>query len=133
MNWTDVLKKNNKEFQKKIPEKIIEDNTEEEIDYNIKDYEDEFDTLHSYDIVEIKIDFKDYIDNLSLPFLDKDINSPFNNNNIFYDFIKYNSVNLINIKNNVEKENEEYLNELYDEEDNYTVDICDNYYDKKEK
>ena len=39
----------------------------------------------------------------------------------FNDFVKYNSKNLIKIKNKVQKENEEYLKQLEDDEeyDNY--------------
>ena len=64
-----------------------------------------------FNIVDIKLEFKDYIDDLCLPFLNK-------NSNIFYDFIKYNCYNLDIVKNKVENENKEYLKELEEMEEN---------------
>jgi hypothetical protein len=124
MSWAKILTKNNKEFQKEIPKKnkveiIIE---ETYIDPNMKDYNDEFDFNYESNIIEIKIEFKKYINDQCLPFLDKNLFSE-TNGNIFYDFIKYNSKNYIDLKNKIEKENEDYLRELEEEEQN---DILEN-------
>ena len=118
MNWVNVLKKNDKEFQKEIKIKK-EEPVIIVIDPNIKDFEDEFDIKYSSKIIDIKLEFKEYIENLCLPFLDKNRSfTDFSYN--FNDFIKYNSKNLIKIKNKIEKENEEYLKEIEeDEENNY--------------
>jgi hypothetical protein len=44
----------------------------------------------------------------------------------FNDYVKYNSKNLIKIKNNVQKENEEYLKQLEDDEENDNYEYYDN-------
>ena len=44
MSWVNILKKNDKEFQKEIPKEEIEEEEDDVyIDPNIKDYEEEFD------------------------------------------------------------------------------------------
>jgi hypothetical protein len=121
MNWIDILKKNDKEFQKEVPKKKFIEEVINVDDQFIKNYEDEFDFEYSSKIIDIKIEFKEYIKNLGLPFFDKNrtfIDTSYN----FNDYIKYNSNNLIKIKNKVEKENEEYLKELEEDEE------IDNYY-----
>ena len=131
MNWVNITKKN---IENNIDTNIIKKNNitkdidtnslnECYIDYNIRDYEEEFDLKYSANIVNLKIDFKDYIDELCLPFLNmnnfyynknKDIYN--NHENIyqytFYDFIKYNSKNYSKLKNKIDKENKEYIKEL---------------------
>ena len=120
MSWVNILKKNDKEFQKDIPKKKVKEPAIIVHDNYLKNHEDEFDLLYSSKIIDIKLEFKEYIENLCLPFLDK--NKKFND--ISYninDYIKYNCTNLLKLKNNIEEENEEYLKELEetDEVDNY--------------
>ena len=126
MNWVNILKKNDNVFKKEIPNK---QEKEEEIiifnDPNIKDYDDEFDIKHSYDIMNIKFEFKEFIEKMGLPFMDKN-KSLFDTSYSFNDYIKYNSKNLIKIKNKVNKENEEYLKEMEEEEE-------DEFYDNYQK
>jgi len=125
MNWIDSLKKNNVEFQKEIPNKQIQ--KEEEIiimnDPNIKDYDDEFDIKHSYDIINIKFEFKEFIEKMCLPFMNNN-KSLFDTSYNFNDYIKHNCKNLIKIKNKINKENEAYLKELEEEEED---ELYDNY------
>jgi hypothetical protein len=121
MSWLEILKKNDKEFDKNI--KLSEINQEEEdnineIDSNIKDIEEEFDKIYLDKIVDIKLELKEYIDSDALPFLNK---NNYTDNN-FYNFIKYNSENYFKLEVEIEKENELYLesieiedNEIYDE------------------
>jgi len=127
MNWVNILKKNDNVFQKDIPNK--QEKEEEEViifnDPNIKDYDDEFDIKHSYDIINIKFEFKEFIEKMGLPFMDKN-KSLFDISYNFNDYIKYNSKNLIKIKNKVDKENEEYLKEMEEEEE-------DEFYDNYQK
>lgn len=114
MNWINILNKNKKEFQKEIlKKKKIEENIIDDI--NLKDYEEEFNYLYSSKIIDIKIDFKEYIDKLSLPFLDNNILN-IDKSFLFYDFIKYNCYDLNKIKNKIDKENDEYLKEIEEEE-----------------
>jgi hypothetical protein len=124
MSWVNILKKNDNEFQKEIEKKNIEEKKVIIInDPYIKNFEDEFDIEYSYKIINIKLEFKEYIEKLSLPFLDKNriiVDYSYN----FNDYIKYNSKNLIKIKNKIEKENEEYLKQLEDDEVN---DYYENY------
>jgi hypothetical protein len=118
MNWANILKQNNLEFHKEISKKKIE--REKKIikfDPNIKNYEDEFDIEYSLKIIDIKLEFKEYIENMCLPFLDKNIRMNDYSYN-FNDYIKYNSKNLIKIKNNIQEQNEEYLNQLEDDDEN---------------
>ena len=126
MNWVNILKKNDNVFKKEIPNK---QEKEEEViifnDPNMKDYDDEFDIKHSYDIMNIKFEFKEFIEKMGLPFMDKN-KSLFNTSYNFNDYMKYNSKNLIKIKNKVDKENEEYLKEIEEEEE-------DEFYDNYQK
>jgi hypothetical protein len=126
MNWVNILKKNDNVFKKEIPNKREK---EEEViifnDPNIKDYDDEFDIKHSYDIINIKFEFKEFIEKMGLPFMDKN-KSLFDTSYNFNDYMKYNSKNLIKIKNKVDKENEEYLKEMEEEEE-------DEFYDNYQK
>lgn len=120
MSWVNILKKNDKEFQKDIPKKKVKEHVNIVQDDNLKNYDEIFDLIYSSKIIDIKLEFKEYIENLCLPFLDKNkkINDVSYNIN---DYIKYNSNNLTKLKNNIEAENEEYLKELeeFDEQDNY--------------
>ena len=113
MSWADIIKKNDKEIvndiKPKEPDKIDEE-MNNEIDYNVKDVDEEFEKIYSNVLVDIKMDFREYIMNLCLPFLDK-----INGHNIFYDFMKYNSINFDILCNDVNKANEEY----YKEEEEY--------------
>ena len=67
-----------------------------------------------YRIYDIKFDFKQVIDDNTLPFLN--IKST---KNLFFEYIKYNCSNYYKLKKRVNKENEEYLNELEEEEQEY--------------
>ena len=111
MSWIDALKKNDKEFEKKtINTAKIE--IPVEINNDLKDSEEEFEFSFSTTITDIKIYFKNYIEDNALPFLD---NRSFNDYN-FYDFIKYNSENFAKLCKKIEKENEEYENEIDEDE-----------------
>lgn len=120
MSWLEILKKNDKEFEKNIQSLEIhqEEDNINEIDSNIKDIEEEFDKIYLDKIVDIKLELKEYIDCEALPFLNK---SNYKDDN-FYNFMKYNSENYFKLQIEIEKENEEYLeaieiedNEMYDE------------------
>ena len=109
MSWLDILKKNDKEFEKKIVDNKVEEVIE--INNDLKDVEEEFDYNFNSTITDIKIDFTEYIERLALPFLDKKSI----NNYSFYDFIKYNSENFIKLSEKIQKEYE-YENEIEEEE-----------------
>lgn len=122
MSWLEILKNNDKEFDKNIKLSDIEQKKEDdninEIDTNIKDIEEEFDKIYLDKIVDIKLELKEYIDLEALPFLNK---NNYTDNN-FYNFIKYNSENYFKLEVEIEKENDTYLesieleeNEIYDE------------------
>ena len=120
MNWVNILKKNDNVFQQEIKKNKVEEKKVVISDPNIKNFEDEFDFEHLSKIIDIKFEFKEYIENLCLPFLDKNRTTLDYSYN-FNDYVKYNSKNLIKIKNKVQNENEEYLRQLDDDEeyDNY--------------
>jgi hypothetical protein len=125
MDWINILKKNNKDFEKETKKPHVEETVFVINDPNIKNYEDEFDIKYSSKIIDIKLEFKEYIEELCLPFLDKNRSFTDVSYNI-NDYIKYNCNNLIKIKNSVEKENEEYLKENEEFEENYNYDNYEN-------
>lgn len=118
IKWTDILKKNNKEFQiinEKDNYNDLESNYEQyNVNHDLKDIDEEFERLYFSKITDIKIELMEYIRQECLPFLDR-IN--INNNYDFFDYIKYNCKNLYTLKENIEKENKEYLEELKEEEE----------------
>ena len=108
MSWTSILKSNDKEFETSlnIEEEVIEDDIEEH-DPRILDVDDEFDNKHAINIYDIKFDFKLFLEEECLPFLDKKF---FNGEEYqFYEFIKYNSENYYKLSEKVDEENAEYL------------------------
>jgi len=113
MSWVDILKKNEKDFEVNIEKDIEYKDTPNIIyDPNIKDLDEEFDKLYSIKIYDIKFDFKQFIEESSLPFLN--IKST---NNLFIDFIKYNSTNYYNLEKKINEENDKYLLEIKEEEE----------------
>jgi hypothetical protein len=113
-SWIDILKKNDKEFETKLKkDDIVENNIENIEDTNIKDVDDEFEREYSLIIHDIMFDFKEYIKEEQLPFMNK-LNMT--GKYLVEDFFKYFSTNYNDIKDKVEKENEEYLKELEEEE-----------------
>jgi hypothetical protein len=115
MSWVNILKKNDKEFEVTVEKEVeIKEDIIHIYDPNILDIDEEFDNLFANKIYDIKFDFKQVIDDNTLPFLN--IKST---KNLFFDFIKYNCSNYYKLKKRVNKENEEYLNELEEEEQEY--------------
>jgi hypothetical protein len=114
MSWTSILKSNDKEFETSlnIEEAVIEDDIEEH-DPRILDVDDEFDNKHAINIYDIKFDFKLFLEEECLPFLDKKF---FNGEEYqFYEFIKYNSENYYKLSEKVDEENAEYLKQAENE------------------
>jgi len=115
--WSEIIKKNDKEFEIKIIKK--NDNIEKPIiKYNLKDPEEEFEFIFNKLLVNIKVDFENYINNQAFPFMDNNLNLKSYN---FYDFLKYNSQNYIDIVNKVEEENNEYTIDIEKEDDEELV------------
>jgi hypothetical protein len=122
MSWLEVVNKNSKEFESSEKNPVIE---QEEINIDLldslilKDPEDEFERLYFSKIIDLKIDFSDYLQDEALPFLDS-----FNRENdySFYNFIKYHSHNYYNIIENVNKENDEIVKQ---EQEQNEEDILD--------
>jgi len=130
MSFLEILKKNYIDFSTKIEKKedIKEQKQIEFIeDPFIKDHEEEFDIIYSNKIYDIKLEFREIIDNMVLPFLNILNKSNYN----FYDFIKFNSTNIDKIKIKTEKENQEYLKDLEEDNEEYNnniLDIKEDYY-----
>ena len=131
MSWASIVSKNDKPFEKEIiKEELIEEIVHIEHDHNILDIDDEFDNLYFRKMIEIKIEFKDLINDLALPFLDnnntfdKSLNESYN----FNDFIKENSVNYTKLSIKIDNENNEYLTNLENEEnEEYDEEYKDDY------
>ena len=118
MSWVDILKKNDNEFETILSEEniTIQEEKVQIFDLNIKDLDEEFDKIYFDKILEIKLEFKEFIEEEAFPFLNKRNTADYN----FYDFIKENSTNLYNLKELVDKENNNYLIDIEAEEnENY--------------
>lgn len=118
MNWASILKKNDKEFDTKCIKSNKSDDLEIDnnyknkyIDTNIKDIDSEFDNIYSIKIMDLKYDFKEYINELALPFLDG------TDKNAFYNFIKNNCSNYTKLEKEINSTNEEYINEIQNQND----------------
>ena len=114
-SWIDILKKNDKEFETEFKNKNdITDNENESIeDLNIRNVDDEFEREYSLIIYDIMFQFKEYMKEKQLPFMNK-INM--SGKYLPEDFFKQFTTNYLDLKDKVEKENEEYLQELEEEE-----------------
>ena len=114
MSWATILKNNDKEFETSlnIEEDVIEDDIEEH-DHRILDIDDEFDNYHAINIYDIKFDFKLFLEEECLPFLDKKFLN--GEEYQFYEFIKYNSENYYKLSEKVDAENAEYLKQAENE------------------
>jgi hypothetical protein len=125
MSWLEVVNKNKKEFEKStVIEEVKEEEEEISLEYLIlKNPEDEFERLYFSKIVDLKVDFTDYLKEEALPFLDR---FNYKNDYSFYNFIKYYSHNYYEIVDSVEKENEEIIR---NEEEQLDEDFNDNDYD----
>jgi hypothetical protein len=103
MSWINILKQNDKIIETNT-NKVNNDQEIQELDIqedtNILDIDNEFDKIYFNTIVDIKLEFNDYIKDQCLPFLNK-MNLT---NYSFYDFIKYNSVNYDKLFVKIEKE-----------------------------
>lgn len=118
MSWVDILKKNDNEFETILSEEniTIQEEKVQIFDLNIKDLDEEFDKIYFDKILEIKLEFKEFIEEEAFPFLNIRNKADYN----FYDFIKENSINLYNLKELVDKENNNYLIDIEAEEnENY--------------
>jgi len=122
MNWAAILKKNDKDFDNKCIKLDKKDDLEIDnykskyIDSNIKDINNEFDNMYSIKIMDLKYDFKEYINELALPFLDG------TNKNSFYNFIKNNCSNYKKLEKEINSTNDEYINEIQDQNDDIFYD-----------
>lgn len=114
MSWADILKKNDNEFQTEFYKESIQHEIiyEENNDPYIKNIDDEFEYIYINKIMDIKDNFKEYIDSQAFPFLNKNSHSTLN----FYIFIKNNCFNLLNLEKIVEKENKEYFEDIENED-----------------
>lgn len=113
--WIDILKKNDKEFETELKNNndITDDENETVDDLNLKDVDDEFEREYSLIIHDIMFQFKEYIKDEQLPFMNQ-INMT--GKYLPEDFFKQFTINYIELKEKIEKENEEYLQELEEEE-----------------
>lgn len=112
MSWLDITKKNCDIEQEKVENKKEEKEEKIYNPYNVllfKNIEDEFEYKYLSKICNISFEFKEYIYNNFLPFMDKNINVEYT----IYDFIYENSYEYKNVENFVN----EYNNKLKEEYD----------------
>jgi hypothetical protein len=122
MSWATILNKNKKEFETKqktneTPHEIIN-----YVNHDLKDYDEEFENSYNLKIYDLQSDFKEIIREKVLPFMDKAYNIKYS----FYDFIKNHSQNYLDVIEKVNKENDEYLKELEEDEEQYNSEYFDN-------
>lgn len=126
MSWVNILKKDNKEFDKPIVlEEKKENIIEEYINPWYKDPDEEFEYEYSNKVTDIVIDFDDFLAKNFLPFNDKCVlDKTFNLNYRFHDFIKYHSKQYEKIckhvteyNNDIDREIEEENKKLEEEDD----------------
>jgi uncharacterized NAD(P)/FAD-binding protein YdhS len=122
MSFKDILNKNNKKFETKS--KVDNKSIDNIVYYNpeLKDYDEEFDRIYDLKVYDLRFDFGEFIKDQCLPFLDKTHNFNYS----FYDFIKNNSENYLEIIEIVDKDNEIYLKELEEEEEKYMLESHEN-------
>lgn len=130
MSWLDILNKNNTEFQVNllVDKEEVQEIFNEEPDYFIKNVDEEFEKIYNIKIIDIKFDFKEYIQNEQLPFMNK---TPNFGKYDFYDFIKNNCKNYYKLSNNIDKENKKYLDSLKDDEHDFFEEFKENNYENE--
>ena len=120
MSWLNILKKVDKDFETSVSKDIdIIEEDDNELTYinELKDVDDEFDIKYGIDIYDLQFDFKNFIHDSLLPFMDIHPSLICNLNNTFYNFIKNNSENYYNVLDDVNKWNEMITNEYENNED----------------
>jgi hypothetical protein len=133
MSWLNILKKNDKEFEIASPIKEeVQEIIVEEPDYFIKNIEEEFEKIYGLKILDIKFDFKEYIKNEALPFMNKTIHNNYNFYD-FYDFIKNNCTNYYKLIDRINNENKEYLDSLKEDDHDFFEEFKENNYDNEWK
>lgn len=103
--WSDIIKNNDKDIEKKFIKEKKNNIQKTILNYNLKNSDEEFEFIFNKVLVNIKVDFENYINNQAFPFMDNNLNLKSYN---FYDFLKYNSQNYIDVVNKVDEENNEY-------------------------
>jgi len=126
MDWLNAIKKTDTEFKNYIEKKeiIVPEKKLYVVDLNIKDPDEEFELLYNNKIIDLKLEFMELIKDESLPFLN--VQKILKNDNKFLDFIKYNSKNFDTVIKNVEKFNNEYLNQNEGSDEEYIDNIYEN-------
>lgn len=112
--WSDIIKKNDKEFEIKNTKEKNFNNQKPILKYNLKDADEEFEFIFNKVLVNIKVDFENYINNQAFPFMDNNLNLKSYN---FYDFLKYNSINYIDVIHKVDEENNANIIDFDKEDD----------------
>jgi hypothetical protein len=121
--WLDIIKKNDKDFEIKNIKEKNHNNQKPILKYNLKDADEEFEFIFNKLLVNIKIDFENYINNQAFPFMDNNLNLKSYN---FYDFLKYNSHNYSDVINKVDEENKEHIIDFDKEEEDL---VCNEEYE----
>jgi hypothetical protein len=101
--WSNIVKKNDKKIKKKVEKKIIKKIKKDNF-IEFYNTDTEFDFKYNSNIMDIIEDFENMIEKNNFPVKIRDnLNKP-----SLYDFIKYNSIELLEIEDNVCKMNKEY-------------------------
>jgi len=132
MSWLNTLNKIDKEFETSlsITDTIIDEEEDEQIYINeLKDKNEEFDIKYGINIYDLQFDFKKFISDNFLPFMNIHPSLIKDLNNTFYDFIRNNSENYYDVVDDVNKWNEmvvsEYENNDESAYDDINYDIID--------
>ncbi len=132
LSFLEIAKLNKDKVVKKEvivvePKKEINNinNEEYEDDINIKNCDKEFEKEYDMKIIDIKVDFLEFVrKNYNYKYFFNNQHNSLQYN--FYDFIKHCSNNYYNVIKNTNKENEDYL-ELLEEEERKLEEYEENY------
>ena len=126
MSWLNVLNKVDKEFEKtlSITDTIIDEEEDEQIYINeLKDKNEEFDIKYGINIYDLQFDFKKFINDNFLPFMNIHPSLIKDLNNTFYDFIRNNSENYYDVIDDVNKWNEMVVSEYENNDESAYDDV----------
>lgn len=131
MNWLDAVNKKPTNIQNiEKPEEDYEEVVEMIHDFLFKNPEEEFEIEHKEKMVNIKVDFRNFIEEHYLPFFDNIHNNEYN----MFDFLKLHSNNFDKIKEKVEEENRLFEEEIIKENEEIEKELEEEdieFYDEK--
>ncbi len=118
-NWKDIIQKNTKQIEKKVTTQVtFEEDTIPQ--YNLLNLDEEFDRVYSLVIDDIHYEFAEFIRKEYLPFMNR---SNMTGKYLFTNYLKYHSKNYYDLKDKIDKENEEIIKQEEADEKAYIEEL----------